>query len=200
MPKIVAQFIFSIRRSHNDTRINASNVSSFNRILWSLFTRLCFWESTFTLKHACQAEVAVNAESKLQSRNCKSYWNSEVFARVLRLESNYVSICKLQPLCFVIGSFWRGLHCGWWKLCRAHFCEVFKKETSLTAKMAFDMCWRLPYWTMHSAVYLFGGHTTQGNRFGPKTWASHSWHLYKFIHHGWRDSSKNKSLPRLMAT
>ena len=30
--------------------------------------------------YACQAKIAVIAESKLQSRNCKSYWNLKVFA------------------------------------------------------------------------------------------------------------------------
>jgi hypothetical protein len=54
------------------------------------------------------------AESKLLSRNCRSYWNLEVSARVPRLESSYVYICKLQPVYFVKGNFWRGLHCDWW--------------------------------------------------------------------------------------
>ena len=43
----------------------------------------------FSCSCARQAEVAVNGESKLQSQNCRSYWNLEVFARVPRLESNY---------------------------------------------------------------------------------------------------------------
>ena len=55
-------------------------------------------KSTYTYSYAYQANVAVNAESKLQSRNCRSYWNLEVFARVPRLESNYVYLHKLQPL------------------------------------------------------------------------------------------------------
>jgi hypothetical protein len=114
---------------------------------------ILFGKSTFTYRCACQAEVAVSAESKLQSRNCRSYWNLKVSARGPRLESNYVSTCKLQPLYFVIGSFLRGLHYDWWKLCIAHFCEVPKKsKTILTAKMAFKNCWRLQHWTLHWVI------------------------------------------------
>ena len=50
----------------------------------------------------CQAKVVVSAKSKLHNRNCRSYSNLEVYARVPRLESNYVFINKLQPLYFVI--------------------------------------------------------------------------------------------------
>ena len=143
MSKILAQSIFSSGRPHNDTRINASNVSSFNRLLRSLFTPIPVGKSMFTYNHACQSEVAVKVQSKLQSRNCKSYWNLKVSARVPRLESNCVFIRKLEPLYFVTSSFWRGLHCEGWKLCRAHFCEVPQaktKKTFLTPKMAFDKC------------------------------------------------------------
>ena len=65
---------------------------------------IMFEKSMFTYSCACQADVA---ESKLPSR----YWNLEVYARVPRLESTYVSICRLQPLYFVTCSFWRGHHC-----------------------------------------------------------------------------------------
>ena len=78
----------------------------------------------FAYSCACQAEVAVSVESKLQSQNCTSYWTLEVSTRVPRLESIYVSICKLQPLYFVIGRFWRSTHCEGWKL--LCFCEVPK--------------------------------------------------------------------------
>jgi hypothetical protein len=87
---------------------------------------ILFGKSTLTYSCACQAEVVVSAKSKLHSRNCKSYWNFEVFARVPRLASNYVSICKLQALYFVTCWFWRGVNCERWKLCIAHFCEVPK--------------------------------------------------------------------------
>ena len=139
--KILAQSIFSIGRPHNDTRINASNVSSFKGLLRSLFTQ-------FYLKNP-RSHIVVLAKPKLQSRNYKSYWNLEVYARVPRLESSYVCICKLQPLYFVTSIFWRGLHCEGWKLCRAHFCEVPPPKKfiiiNLTPKMAFDRCRRLQY-------------------------------------------------------
>ena len=92
--------------------------------------------------------------SKLQSWNFRSFWNLEVYVREPRLESSYVSVCKLQPLYFVTCSYWRGLHCDWWKLCRARFCEVPppKKGPSLTPKMAFDRCWKLQYWTLGLGV------------------------------------------------
>ena len=84
--KTLAQSMFPTRRSHNDTRTNAYNVSSFNRLLRSLFTQSCFRKATFTYSCACQAdsEVAVNANLELRSQNCKSYWNLEVSARVPR--------------------------------------------------------------------------------------------------------------------
>ena len=62
---------------------------------------ILFEESMFTYSYACQAEVAVSVESKLQSWNCRSYWNLKVSARMPRLESIFVSICKLQLLYFV---------------------------------------------------------------------------------------------------
>ena len=108
-----------------------------------------FRKSTFTYSCACRAEVAVNAESKFQSRNCKSYWNLKVFTRVPRLEPNYVSTYKLQTLYFVTGSFWRGLHCEGWTLSWAHSCEVPPKQNNfLMAKVAFDRHWKLQYWTL----------------------------------------------------
>jgi hypothetical protein len=70
---------------------------------------ILFGKSTFTYSVACQAEVVVSVELKLQRQNCKSCWNLEVCARVPRLESNYVSTCKLQSLYFVTSSFWRGV-------------------------------------------------------------------------------------------
>ena len=101
--KILAQSIFSIGKLHNDTCIKASSVSSFNQLLRSLFAQLCLENP--------HSHIALLAKLKLQSRNCKSSWNLEVFARVPRLESNYVFICKLQPLYLVTSIFWRGLHC-----------------------------------------------------------------------------------------
>ena len=79
---------------------------------------------TFTYSCVCRAEVAANAESKLHGRNCRSYWNLEVSARVPRLESNYVSICKLQP-CL---------------LCQAVFGEAFTMKRGNFAQHIFVKC------------------------------------------------------------
>ena len=63
--KILAQSIFSIGRLHNDTRINASNVSSFSQLLRSHFTKFC-------LENLCSHEVVL-AKRKLQSVRNRSY-------------------------------------------------------------------------------------------------------------------------------
>jgi hypothetical protein len=103
--KILAQCIFFIGRPHHDTCINASNASSFNRLLWSLFTQFCLEKPRSHISCACQDEVVANAKSKLHSQNCRSYWKLEVYAKMPRLESNYVFICKLQSLYFVTSIF-----------------------------------------------------------------------------------------------
>ena len=84
---------------------------------------ITFGKPMFTYRCACQAKVAISVELKLQSQNCKSYWNLEVYARVPRLESNYIFICKMQALYFLIGIFFER-PCEGWKLCRVHFCKV----------------------------------------------------------------------------
>jgi hypothetical protein len=111
--KILAQSMFSIRIHHNDTHINASNVSS----------------SIDFCNHS--SSTSPNVESKLQSRNCRRYWILEVSAKMPKSKSSYVSICKLQPLNLVTCNLWRGLHCDWWKLCRAHFCKVPPQKEAL---------------------------------------------------------------------
>ena len=63
--KILAQSIFSIGIPHSDTRINASNVSSFNRILQSFSTQNCLENP--------RSYTVVLAKPKLQSvpsRSC----------------------------------------------------------------------------------------------------------------------------------
>jgi hypothetical protein len=142
--KILAQSIFPIGRPHNDSCIDASNVSSFNRLMWSLFIQLCFENP--------RSRIVVLAKPKLQlvpSWNCRIYWNLEVSARVPRLES----------LMFLFAN------CGHCILWQAIFGEAYtvkseniakhtsvkcpktKQKPSLMAKMAFDKCWRLQYWT-----------------------------------------------------
>ena len=123
-PPFLAQFIFFIGRPHNEARINTSNVSSFNWLLRSLFIQLCLKNSS--------TRIVKLAELKFWSQNCRSYWNLEVYARMPRLESNYVAIYKLQPFYFVTCGFWKGLHCEGWKLCKARFCEVPQKQNKKT--------------------------------------------------------------------
>ena len=96
--KFLSKSIFSIGRPHNDTRINASKCFKFRSTSAITLHPKVFGKSMFTYSGACQAKVALSVESKLHNRNCRSYWNLEVFARVPRLEANYVSIYKLQPL------------------------------------------------------------------------------------------------------
>ena len=60
---------FSIERLHNDTRINASNVSSFNRLMWSMFTQSCLENPRSHIVVLAKAEVAVIAELKLEFRS-----------------------------------------------------------------------------------------------------------------------------------
>ena len=160
MSKILAQSIFFIQRPHDDTRINASKCFKFQSTFAITLHPILFGKSTFTYSRACQAEVAVIAKSKLKNRNCKSCWNLEVFAKVPRLEYTYAFICKLhklQPLYFVTNNFWRGLHYegSSWKVCKAHFCEVPQNQNKkkLTAKLAFERCWRLQYRTLHPPTW-----------------------------------------------
>ena len=103
--KFLARSIFPIRRLHDDTRINASNLSSFNRLLRSLFTQLCLENP--------RSQIVALANMKLHSQNCRNCWNLEVYVGVPKLESSYVSICKLQPLYLVTSNFRRGLPCDW---------------------------------------------------------------------------------------
>jgi hypothetical protein len=72
--EVIAQSMFSIGRLHDDTHINASNVSSFNRLLrGSLFTQFCLENP--------RSHVVVLAKPELQSvpsrscrvKSCKSY-------------------------------------------------------------------------------------------------------------------------------
>ena len=84
-PKVLAQSIFSIGRPHDNARINASNVSSFNRLLWSLFTRLCLENP--------RSHIVVLAKPKLQSVLSQIWrvigiWKCLLYI-VPRLESSY---------------------------------------------------------------------------------------------------------------
>ena len=120
--KFLAQSTIFIGRPHDDTRVNGSNVSNFNRLLRSLFTQLCLENP--------RSHIVVLAKPKLQSvpsRSCRVIGIWKRLPRVPRVESNYVSIHTLQPMYVVTRNSWRGLHCEGRKLCRAHFCEVPQK-------------------------------------------------------------------------
>ena len=138
----------SIRRPHNDTRINASNVSSLNRLLQSLFTQFCLENSHLTHSCACQAEVAANAESKLHSQNYKSYWNLECLLECQDWSPTMLKVANCS-------------HYNWW---HAIFGKAYivkgetlqsnflwsapnknknNIKTFLTTKMAFNRCWWL---------------------------------------------------------
>ena len=95
VPKILAEFMFSIGRLHNDTHTKASNVSSFNRLLQSLLTQGLFENPRSRIVVLANLKIAIGAESKMHTQNYMSYWNLEVHARVPRLESSYVCTCKL---------------------------------------------------------------------------------------------------------
>ena len=131
--KSLARSIFSIGRTHDGTRIDASNVLSFDRLLQSLFTQFCLENP--------RSHRGVLAKPKLQSWNCKIWLNWKVSARVPRLESNYAFICELQPLCYVTRSFLKSLRYEGWKLCKAHFLQPFAKVTMVLILQWFIVCW-----------------------------------------------------------
>ena len=100
----LAQFIFSIRRPHNDTRISASNVSCFNWLLRSLSTKLC-------LEHP-RSHIVVLPNPKLQSVqgwSCRSYWKLKVSARMPRWSPTLILVT----------------HCNHYILWHALFGEAF---------------------------------------------------------------------------
>ena len=143
MSKILAHSIVSMGRLHNNACINASSVSSFYWLLRSFFTQFCLEKSTFTYSCGCHAEVAVGVELKLHNWNCRSYWNLKVSARVPRLDSSYVSICKLQPLYFVTCSFWKAFTMKGGKFAKHIFVKYPKYNIIFDAHNVFDRCWRL---------------------------------------------------------
>ena len=94
MSKFLAQSIFSIRRLHSDTRINASNVSSFNRLLWLLFTQLCLKNSW--------SHVVVLAKLKLQSMPSRSCIVKSKLQGLLEFGSVCYSVKIGVQLCFYL--------------------------------------------------------------------------------------------------
>ena len=137
------------RRPHNDTHTNASNVSSFNQILRSLFTQ-------FGLENP-RSYIVVLAKPKLQSvlsQSCRVE-----IARVIGIWNCLLECQDWSPPMFLFTNY---NHCILW---HAIFEEAFivtsgnfakhiyvkcpkTKKKILTAKMTFDKCWRLQYWRL----------------------------------------------------
>ena len=99
-----------------------------------------FGKSMFTYSFTCQVEVVVSAESKLHSRNCKIHWNLEVSARVPRLESNYVSTCKIATTVFCDRQFLERPSLWLMETLQSTFLWSAQKTNFLTTKMAFGRC------------------------------------------------------------
>jgi hypothetical protein len=107
--KILVQSIFSIGRPHNDTCINASNTSSFNRLLRSLFIQ-------FRLETP-RSHVVVLAKPKLQlmpSRSC-----TVKIARVIEIWKCLLDCQDWSPTMFLFVNY---RHCILW---HAFFWEAF---------------------------------------------------------------------------
>ena len=140
-----------MRRPHNDTRINASNVSSFNWVPQTLFTQ-------FGLENP-RSHIVVLAKLKLQSmpsRRCR--------IEIAGIVGIWKCFLECQDWTPTMLQFANCSHCIlWYAISREAFTvtdanfavHIFvkcpppkKKNTSLTAKMSFDMCWRLQYWTL----------------------------------------------------
>jgi hypothetical protein len=122
--KILAQSIFFIE----DRIMTLASMHPMFQVSIELcnFSPIRSRKSTFTYSCACQAEVAVSAESKLQSWNCRSYWNLELSIRVSRLESNYASIVFANYSHYI---FWHAL-----------FGEAFTMKGENFAKHIFVKC------------------------------------------------------------
>ena len=99
--RILARPIFSIGRPHNDTRINGSNVSSFNRLLQSLFSQLCFKDP--------RSHVLVLAKPKLQSMPSRSCVVK--IARVIRIWECGLECQDWSPTMFLYANC---SHCVLW--------------------------------------------------------------------------------------
>ena len=120
MLKILAQSIFSNGRPHNDTRISAFNVSSFNWLLRSLFTQLCLENS--------RSYVVVLAKLKLQSVPSQS-----CTIEIARVIENWKCLLECQdwsPTMFLVTNCSQCMlcHAVIGEVCRAHFCEVPPKQ------------------------------------------------------------------------
>ena len=129
--KILAQSIFSIGRPHTDTRINASNVSSFNRTLRSPFTQSC-------LENPRSHIAALVSQPKLQSvpsRDCRSIESK--LQKLLEFENKCSSAKigvhlqfyrQIAAIVFYDKHFLeKPLRRPGWQLCKAHVCEVCPK-------------------------------------------------------------------------
>ena len=152
MLKNIAQSILSIRRPHNDTCINVSNISSFNWLLQSLFTQFCLENPN--------SHITVFVNPKLQS--C---WDKVAELKLQEL-LEFGSVCSSAKIgvqrCFYLQIAATIVFREAFTLTSGNFAEhIFvkcpkKKRKILMTKMAFYRCWRLQYWTLIARVF-FGG-------------------------------------------
>ena len=142
--------MFSIKRPHYDTHINAINVSRFNRLVQSLFTQLCLQNP--------RSHIVVLAKPKLQ---LVPSWSCKV--KIIRVIGIWKCLLECQNWSPVMFLFTNCNHCT---LRQVVFREAFivkdenfaehifvkctppLKKNLLKAKMTFNKCWRLQYWAL----------------------------------------------------
>ena len=124
MRAATTQFIFFIGRPGNDIRINASNVSSFNQLLRSLFTQLCLENP--------RSYIVVLAKPKLQlvlSRSCR--------VKIARVIGIWKCLLECQDWSSYMFMCANCSHCILW---HAIFGEAFTMKGGDFAKHIFVKC------------------------------------------------------------
>jgi hypothetical protein len=127
--KNLAQSIFSIIRLHNDIHIKVSNVSSFNRLLQSLFTQL-------SLENPC-SHIVVFAKLKLQSVPSRSCIVK--IARIIGIWECLLECQDCSPTMFLCANC---NHCFLW---RVIFREAFTVTSGNFTKHIFVKCPPIKY-------------------------------------------------------
>ena len=146
--------MFFLGRPHYDTRVNASNVSSFNQPLQSLFTQLCL-ENPFS-------HIVVLAEPKLQlvsSQSCKFKIAGAIGIWKCLME------CQDWSLAMFLITNCNIVFCERLVLDRSSLCKVetlqstFSWKSSQHINFSDDrngiwLRWRLQYWTLLGPLAL----------------------------------------------
>ena len=115
-----------------------------------------FGKSTLTYSYACQAQVIINAKSKLQSRNLEEFLK---FGSICKSAKIRVQLCfnlQIASIVFCDKQFLE--RPSMWRV-ETSVEHIFvkypqTKQKKLTAKMAFDIRWRLQYWTLLHLFYF----------------------------------------------